>query len=160
MKTFIFFFNALKNIQSLTFGGGFNQYFLEYSIQRFVIFDIIAVASLVVAPMQRMVPSASAGLSKVIMSEEPRIPPVPTKAWISSMKRIAFPVASIAAIICLMLSASEEGWGFAAISAGISREKILLPSSVEASPSTIAVLPTGFTYSKGFILFATVEYSV
>ena len=109
-------------------------------------------SSQVVAPMQRSLPSWSAGLSRFEASMVPRPAlPAPTTVWISSMKRIGLSSSSSAASTALAGSRSRRGSGCRRAARrgrggrprrrrnGSGTSPLAMRS---ASPSTRAVLPT------------------
>ena len=118
--------------------GSFSKYFL-YSLQ-------------VVAAMVRNSPRASAGLSKFAASLVPAAPPAPISVWASSIKsRIGVVDAFISVMTPRSRFSNSPLTPAPASSAPMSKPKIVTPlktsgtspsTTLKASPSTTAVLPT------------------
>ena len=106
----------------------------------------------VVAPIVRIAPRASAGLSRLAASPVPAWPPAPISVWISSTNRITGTVDFNAASSTPRRRASNSPFMLApASSAPTSRFSKRTPTSLggtspaamaHANPSTTAVLPT------------------
>ena len=108
-------------------------------------------SSSVVAPITRISPRASAGLSMFDASIAPSEPPAPTIVCSSSMNRITLPLFCSSAMMFLNRSSNSPRYLLPATTDAISSETTRFPHSICgivpsatrcASPSTIADLPT------------------
>ncbi len=116
----------------------------------------------VVAPMQRMLPRASAGFRILAASRPPGVLPVPMMVWISSMKSMTSSFSSASRMISLRRVSNSPRKFVPATTSARSMESIRFPmSDCGTSPrsmrfesaSTSAVLPTpGSPIRSGLLL--------
>mmetsp|Transcript_11297 Transcript_11297/g.25964 ORF Transcript_11297/g.25964 Transcript_11297/m.25964 type:complete len:214 (+) Transcript_11297:1641-2282(+) len=137
--------------QSCTFGSGtitcWNRRSSAASFSMYLRYS-----SRVVAPTQRSSPLASKGFNRLPASMAPPEPPAPTIVWISSMKEMTCPSASLISFKTALSRSSNCPRNFApATMPPMSNAMTFLsikaegtsPSTIRlARPSTIAVLPT------------------